>query len=192
MSESTEAPDDASVCVTDGSDSTVDDPHGVSTLPKTPLKVSAQAFAPPSVGEVAHIIQFLQMCLQSCLGVHDIAYQTDSDTLRVTATLHYTESDGELADHRKWVLETAQNVMLSAAQGSKCVYIIGWGNQPFEGSDSGFEATLCVIPPVRTCNVCWDAIQYGGCRRGSFCRWDHADAFEMKHLSFVLQSKTML
>lgn len=71
------------------------------------------------------------------------------------------------------VMTMAKQSLLSWAETSSCIYVLGYCHRPFLPLTDGigFVATMSVLEDSSCC--CWDAYKYGNCKRGQLCRWQH-------------------
>lgn len=172
---STEAPDDASV---DGSELSTPSEPAAPQRP-TPLKRSAQVYAPSSVAPFAYVLQYVQLFLQSCAGVEDVTVSQEGGA----ATLGCRVGRG--GRFRKQILEGAQQSLMASCESSQTVYVLGYGHEPFKSLGAqGFTATLVTVPLERQDGVCWASCQFGNCRKRATCPWNHPEEFELLEVTF--------
>jgi hypothetical protein len=182
MSHSTEAPDDASVDECSSEASTPTSAARELEMPKkpTPLKRSAQIYAPSAVTPFAYVLQCLQLFLQSYAGAEAVDLSHEGSSAEFVCKV----DRGVL--FRKRLLEGAQQALLAASEGSQTVFVLGYGHEPFKSSGVGFKATLVMVPPQRQEQVCWASCQFGNCRKRATCPWSHPEEFELLEVTLNL------
>eukprot|EP00928_Gymnodinium_smaydae_P064489 TRINITY_DN47803_c0_g1_i1.p1 TRINITY_DN47803_c0_g1~~TRINITY_DN47803_c0_g1_i1.p1 ORF type:complete len:322 (-),score=81.18 TRINITY_DN47803_c0_g1_i1:27-992(-) len=110
-----------------------------------------------------------QLALERCAGVervaHDASPVAELSLRAVSQPQHPLQAQHTLA--------VAKQAMLSAAEQSNGVYVVGYEVQPFVPSASGlgFGARLAYVEDEGA--ACWDFLARGFCNRCCACRWRH-------------------
>merc|ERR1719203_546357 len=89
--------------------------------------------------------------------------------------------------HTETLLTLGKESLLRAAEGSKSLYVLGYKGRPFQPQPSGFVATLGGMEDES--QACWGMYEYGCCRQGGTCRWQHPA--HTVPISVVVSSKVM-
>jgi len=84
---------------------------------------------------------------------------------RIVGTLKQTD-----AWRKEQLCAQVKEALLSAAEASQSVYVLGYAWNPFQLTERGFTAVLCNCS--NTFQACWDVLKYGQCQRAN-CRGGH-------------------
>jgi len=152
--------------------------------PRTKLKSTSASFLGVQKKDTATtpahpILQFIYSAIHSLASQlmasgyaskFDIVSQDDGYEVR----LHL---DNQLqVNNMERLQATAKKCLLSWAESTSNIYILGYCGTPFLplNSSPGFIGTLSPLTKDER-TTCWESFKWGSCGRGATCRWAHPD-----------------
>lgn len=196
MSESTEAPDTASL-----QDSMFGSDHNsLDDLVKiAPSSLSSRAalYVPPTqwlkpataFPEVRYIVEYLQMFLCSLTGVLDVQLQAAPMGSCTKLTVDMNLEGWHTGACEQCVLEPSRQALLEAVDACQNLWVLGYDVKPFQKEyDRGFTVTIGVISTQDESRMCWSFFQRGVCPRPGCCPWKHPDSFNLLELSVGIRA----
>jgi hypothetical protein len=133
-----------------------------------PQRTSIPAIPPEVKSQFAEIVVVVQAELMRCTAVQQVGMLQLGTDWSVVGSCQKVD-----LVHAQQSLGLVKQAMLSAAEQSNSIYIIGYEASPFYALPTGvgFSAQLAMVED--DASACWDLLATGHCRRGCNCRWQH-------------------
>mmetsp|Transcript_87948 Transcript_87948/g.155950 ORF Transcript_87948/g.155950 Transcript_87948/m.155950 type:complete len:308 (-) Transcript_87948:159-1082(-) len=154
--------------------------------PRTKLKASSACYTPcqqrqPTSFPVCEVQDSASKEVYACLGqlAEMLLGNGDISNSKITTTegfnLTVNLNNPVQVQSMERMLTSAKTWLLSWAERTSNIYILGYCGKPFlpVRSGPGFIATLSPLPDSDYSSTCWQAFKWGSCSRALNCRWKH-------------------
>lgn len=157
----------------------------------TSLQLSAQAYVPTEVAELTSVLNWVKLHLVNCPGVEGVVFSENKSASSAEMIIRFCQDVAGGDGSQKSILETAKWALLSAAESSQSLYVIGYGSRPFVyPAYKGFKASLCIVPQSQADVMCQEFLWCGACKQGRRCSLYHPTAFDIVPLTVILEACT--